>query len=616
MALHENPYLISIAYALAFLPWTIINTTDYLSVSWKSVRETRFMGILNLIIAISPIPYLIYYMHLQMRGKQYTEFCAGLVALIFAWAHGIKTAWGLWQLNTFKQWVIKSVNALEKMDIEYKLNNMDYKEPMTAEKISESILVNDMVVDNQIFQGRTLCFLKYGEIEFHYIRNSHIQNYRDLNPVLISLSLLFRNLFILLFTLIDVFKSILISTLKFIFFRADYREIHDCVFGRFRLRPYKPVNVWLVWSTVFAAQGLSKYLENRKNKNERSRVVASSAHSFVMKEQMFSIELLSSGILQLLPELIGDNLTSNNIYTVPFLYDATTENANCKEMRNGLSFKFELLKMATRSGSSLPFECPHVYKKYPISINILIQFYHYLSQLLTTVFSVGASNISSNPERLENYPTENEKLAKDIENNLGYTRFQPLLNNIISDLPVLDDDNFYHHMQEVWDTNAADELNILLFLGTVANNSVEREGHIAMSGERINIDALGDINFPCSTPHMTDSVKEAGEFSQAYWNIHEQLGFFEDEYLREKKSPLFTSCMFPYRWDTFQSKYNRHVLILGEIIDIWNSLSAGSHVKFLLNEISPHWDVWCTGTFKKEDDSKIGKPISSVLKGH
>lgn len=105
-----------------------------------------------------------------------------LVAFLFAWVEFARTAVGLWQLHVFRHWVVASIRSLESLGYvvgESRADNVVEKSdtensdekgdragvcgPRNLFRIADSLIINDMVVDNRLSEGDIQCTLRLRE---------------------------------------------------------------------------------------------------------------------------------------------------------------------------------------------------------------------------------------------------------------------------------------------------------------------------------------------------------------------------------------------------------------------------------------------------------------------
>ena len=77
---------------------------DFISEKWRTVLHTRHLGYLHLALTIIPLPYIMFYAHLQQIAYDYKEMMAAVVVILMAIYHIIRTIWGLMQLDAYHIW--------------------------------------------------------------------------------------------------------------------------------------------------------------------------------------------------------------------------------------------------------------------------------------------------------------------------------------------------------------------------------------------------------------------------------------------------------------------------------------------------------------------------------
>lgn len=115
ISLAENGAFVLFAYFLVFGIWTLASGNDFISPNWKSVRRTRRLGQMHVLLVFLPMIYMVTYIIAQQKNGDYQEMGAALLALAFAVLHFIRTLVGLWQLHMFKKWAIASVQSMESL---------------------------------------------------------------------------------------------------------------------------------------------------------------------------------------------------------------------------------------------------------------------------------------------------------------------------------------------------------------------------------------------------------------------------------------------------------------------------------------------------------------------
>ncbi|CAN8066740.1 unnamed protein product [Agarophyton chilense] len=344
--LAENIYVILSAYLLAFLPWTVLDSSDFIGPEWKSIAATRRQGTIHLIIVMLPITYIIFYIVVQAATRDFKEMFASFVALIFSIIHLFKTVWGLLQINELHYWVANSIQNLQHMGVYYKPQgavDMSKQHPL---QVAEKMLINETLVDNQITHGDTQTYLKYGSLS---LRISKADG-----------SFLFqRGLFLFRFGIIAV--RVLIDYLYYLWTGVKVHKLHQA--------PYNPIEVWLRWSSALIAQGFGHWVEEFRAPTQPEPQVPSATSQihrhFMQRRDYFAGELLSSAGLHLCAEYgKGQNsLKGPKDIVAPiekrsslFLWE---EWDWYSDVRDGRLTKNDLFLSAMTSGIGLPFSHPH-----------------------------------------------------------------------------------------------------------------------------------------------------------------------------------------------------------------------------------------------------------------
>lgn len=107
--------VISGVYLGTLLPWGFLYLHDFISERWQTIRRTCINGVLHLVFASLPLPYLFYYVFLQadLPEPDYKELFAAFSAAVFSVYHILRTLWGLYQLYRFREWAIETARIFE-----------------------------------------------------------------------------------------------------------------------------------------------------------------------------------------------------------------------------------------------------------------------------------------------------------------------------------------------------------------------------------------------------------------------------------------------------------------------------------------------------------------------
>lgn len=236
--LADNFYIILSAYIAAFFPWTVLLTLDFISPTWRRVRDVRIAGYVNLIFAAIPALYIMFYIVLQ-AGFDDKEMFAAIVALVLVLLHLARTLWGLWQLQIFATWASQSICALRALGIEYKLNSElnEKKDAKSPNEIADELFISDELIDNRLFHGTARCYLQFGNFK---VKTDPSQG-----------NMLRQRMVLLLRILPLPFRYV---CWVWYYFSGQGKAL------KIRQMPHKPEHVWLRWSVSFAAQGLRDWI--------------------------------------------------------------------------------------------------------------------------------------------------------------------------------------------------------------------------------------------------------------------------------------------------------------------------------------------------------------------
>lgn len=318
--LANHPAIVVVAYIAAFLPWTYFTSTDFISSPWKSVRQTRREGFLNIFFTLIPAAYIGFYIAIQARAKAYKGMSAAIIALIFSVSHFMQAAWGLWQLSLFAKWSRESIDALQALGIKYGQHS-----DRDVHQTVENLLINDTISDNQFFQGDVRCYLQYGESELRFQYEAESFWREHLRAAV---------------TVARVFVLYVYDTTRSIcgLHRTRYMK----------LVPYEPVEIWLNWATAFASQGLQEWVSDfvvSDPPNISDKDPESMCDIFEARRHHFAAELLASAAMHNRPHIarpLGN----------PLLWERWRSDSF---MADGLLKKKELFWDAVVAGDGLPF---------------------------------------------------------------------------------------------------------------------------------------------------------------------------------------------------------------------------------------------------------------------
>lgn len=152
----ENPAVIVVTYMMVILPWTILYNFDFISEKWRSIYRTRELGRVHLVIAFLPMPFLLFYTHLQQISNDYKEMMTAVIGLLLCLYHVMRTAWGLLQLRVFSNWCHALIQRMKTLDM---IRPRDWKDIGDSNVVDwdslfknqdKTICVNNTVVDNEL----------------------------------------------------------------------------------------------------------------------------------------------------------------------------------------------------------------------------------------------------------------------------------------------------------------------------------------------------------------------------------------------------------------------------------------------------------------------------------
>lgn len=329
--LADNVIIILLAYGAAFLPWSAVSATDFISPVWKKVSTTFREGLVNLVFAAVPAVYIAFYIFLQAQAD-HKEMFAAIVALFFSILHFARTCWGLWQLIVFRRWAANSIRSLRLMGIRYGAKVTSNQPELDPFEIANNLKVNDTVIDNQLFHGHARCYLQYDTAHFRV-------DYDRGGIFFQRLSLGFRLIFLVIHYLRDRFIYV---------FRGG-------ILPRIRQLPHRPAQVWLNWSVAFAAQGLGEWISDFTAAEDPDSMPwpegVTNKRLYNARRAYFAGEVLASAGLHLWQTSRKAGAPS------PLVWTQWGEDGS--DVCDGRITKNELLWNAVLSGDGLPFEAPH-----------------------------------------------------------------------------------------------------------------------------------------------------------------------------------------------------------------------------------------------------------------
>lgn len=295
---------------------------------------TRKDGWRNVIFCVVPSLYIIFYITAQAKAGDYKEMFAAIVALFFALLHLLRSLWGLWQLELFREWACQSICSLQALGIDYQDSGLEDppESIVQIEKIVDQLLVNDSVADNQLFHGEVRCFLVYNNKSFLSHPIAKLEGYLPY-----ELRLVF-------------------SITKFLFTWAVDRVValvSSSQTPSLQLVPYHPMDVWLNWSVVFASQGLHTWIrdfETPEDPDSEALRRMPSNNLYERRQSFFAGEILATAALHSWPSSIHQEVVPS-----PVLWHTWLDES---DICAGKMTKADLLNHAMSNGKILPFGYP------------------------------------------------------------------------------------------------------------------------------------------------------------------------------------------------------------------------------------------------------------------
>ena len=103
--LADNPtVVIIIAYLIVIFPWGMIQNIDFITEKWRTITHTRNLGYMHLAFCLAPLPYIVFYTHLQRISGDFKEMMTAVVVILMAIYHIFRTVWGLLQVDAYYVW--------------------------------------------------------------------------------------------------------------------------------------------------------------------------------------------------------------------------------------------------------------------------------------------------------------------------------------------------------------------------------------------------------------------------------------------------------------------------------------------------------------------------------
>ncbi len=387
----SDPWVL-VAYFLAFGIWTTASGNDFISSTWKSVRDTRRRGKLHVACVYIPMTYISVYIYFQHVNRDYKEMGAAILALAFAVLHLVRTFMGLWQLHMFKQWTISSIKSMESLGYETRSPNTaaddaedsdsedegdehgelgEHGDVGTAhdhgqylsfffnkfqsggtlnqderriEKIADAILVNDSLIDNRLSDVHTVC-------------HPRLMSNAERKIVKKAKHVLLRHWYALRYGIVNVVRVIRVL-FSLALMKAPF--VPNTESGPV-IVPLHPESVWLHWATALVAQvgwmvddnahsdpdPIAEYEEHRDHFAEEI-LLSAALHTQRMSSRVRHATEENSN---------GTRCSHENDFMSGFL--SFHEWHNFPKLRSGKFSKQEFLRRACKTGSGLPYRTPH-----------------------------------------------------------------------------------------------------------------------------------------------------------------------------------------------------------------------------------------------------------------
>lgn len=580
--LAKDPWVVVIAYIMAFLPWTILSSYDFVNTNWRSVKSTRRNGWLHLTFSAIPLIYIIFYVVIQGLAKEYSEMCAAIVASFFAAWNVIRAAWGLWQLHIFRTWVEKSVQYLNAVGIDCKLRKKGVgsqygsndSNDLDASMIADEIYVNEEVIDNQVSHGKVLCLLKYKE---QTLLNWGLENSEDHEEL--DLSSIGRFIRQYMFSLCAMFL-IIKDFLSALFVKNYHWNV--------RMEPVKPVVVSVTWMATFAVQ----LLDHMVTEIKISSRVGSEDSKSGKRGDLFCSELVASAIIQLQSTIEGSS--DRNM----FLWKDALE---WYHSSYGKFSRAELFDKAISKTEILPFKTSH--KK---------------SLVRDKLASIEAVHNLNDFERDGLSAEDTESLSEAITpkgfieafSALEYNVYEAHLKEFISDLPFTWTSRFAHHKDSI-DHQVIEWMVILISIGfdlsnyrilsdgttvekNLSNSGSEPDRAVKKSIDQIDSDCIGALkNLQLQLNNSPKKALESQAITSGKSNFIREED--KDRHTEAEKLHIIDNLSPLPIWKNslrVLSSTNRLITRAGVLIDTWLALVGGESAELLLN-INESWKSRC-----------------------
>lgn len=151
--LADSATVVVLAYLMDIFPWGVLYNFDFITEKWRTIRRTRNLARLHLTIAISPMPFIVFYAHLQLVSQDCKEMMAAVIGILMCL---YRTAWGLVQLDAFSRWCDRLLRRMKKLDMISAAkfgrmrgpNAVDWKSMLA--NFDKILILNNSTVENEL----------------------------------------------------------------------------------------------------------------------------------------------------------------------------------------------------------------------------------------------------------------------------------------------------------------------------------------------------------------------------------------------------------------------------------------------------------------------------------
>jgi len=146
-------WVIVLAYTFVILPWGFLYNVDFISEKWRTVYRTRFLAYVHMFFAIVPMPFIIFYAHLQQTSEDYKEMMAAVIAILMSFYHVMRTGFGLIQLASFSKWCSVLIERMWKIKMIHENQYDGYPHYERIEQVGgiQGFMENPMGVLKKVF---------------------------------------------------------------------------------------------------------------------------------------------------------------------------------------------------------------------------------------------------------------------------------------------------------------------------------------------------------------------------------------------------------------------------------------------------------------------------------